>query len=191
VIPALIPAWLAVKGAAGMLPGKVWAGIGLALVLAGGVAWVDHRADKRGFARALAACERDKAIALTAAQRAETANRAESDRRTAAQREALDEHERLSIRSRAGAGAAAAGAAGVRDRAAAVAAGGCRATGDPTAAGASAPGAEPARMLADVLGRCVDRVQLLASYADRARDAGQTCERAYDALTAPARPGVP
>jgi len=185
VIPALIPAWLAVKGAAGMLPGKVWAGIGIAAALAFGVYTIDRRADTRGFERAVAACERDKALALAAAQRADAANRAETDRRTAAQREALDAHERLASAAAADAASAVDAADRLRRRAASLAARGCGAAGDPATAGAGSPEATAAGMFPDVLGRCVDRVRLLAAVADDARAAGETCVRAYDALTAP------
>ncbi|WP_334070261.1 DUF2514 family protein, partial [Burkholderia cepacia] len=42
-------------------------------------------------------------------------------------------------------------------------------------------------LLANVLGRADQRAGDLAEYADRARIAGQQCERDYDALTAVAR----
>jgi hypothetical protein len=191
VIPALIPAWLAVKGAAGMLPGRVWAGIGIAAALAFGVYTLDRRAEKRGFERATAACNADKALMQQAAASAADAYRAETERRTAAQREALDEHQRRATLAAADAASAVDAAERLRRRAAGLAARGCGAAGDTALAGASPPGAAPAVVLADVLGRCVERVRQLAADADRARDAGQTCERAYDALTAPARPSVP
>lgn len=38
-------------------------------------------------------------------------------------------------------------------------------------------------VLADLLSRCSERREELAQYADTARGAGKTCERAYDALT--------
>lgn len=40
-----------------------------------------------------------------------------------------------------------------------------------------------ALLIADVLGRADQRAGELAEYADRARIAGQQCERDYDALT--------
>lgn len=54
---------------------------------------------------------------------------------------------------------------------------------DPAAAtgGTSAPSAGD--LLADMLGRVAAAAGELGSYADRARVAGQTCERAYDGLT--------
>jgi hypothetical protein len=183
VIPALIPAWLVVKGVAGMLPGKVWAGIGIAAALAFGVYTIDRRADARGFARATAACERDKAVMQERAASAADAYRAESERRTAAQREALDEHQRLATLAAADAASAVGAADRLRQRAAALAARGCGAAGHPAAAGPGAPEAPAAGVFPDVLGRCVDRVRLLAAVADDARAAGSTCERAYDALT--------
>lgn len=39
-----------------------------------------------------------------------------------------------------------------------------------------------ARLLAELLGRAVDRAAVLADHADAARSAGQACERAYDSL---------
>ncbi|MCW3641558.1 DUF2514 domain-containing protein, partial [Burkholderia cenocepacia] len=50
------------------------------------------------------------------------------------------------------------------------------------AAGSPAAG-DALDMLADVLGRIDQRAGDLAEYADRARIAGQQCERDYDALT--------
>lgn len=59
------------------------------------------------------------------------------------------------------------------------------------------PGTEPAieatgdpiGVLADVLSRADQRAGVLAEYADKARIAGQSCERDYDALTNPAPDG--
>ncbi|MEC5321180.1 DUF2514 family protein [Brenneria populi subsp. brevivirga] len=50
-------------------------------------------------------------------------------------------------------------------------------------AAAGAARASTAILLADVLQRADDRAGELAAYADRARVAGLTCERAYDAIT--------
>ena len=47
----------------------------------------------------------------------------------------------------------------------------------------SPPTDDATGVLADVLGRCVARVQRLAAIADERGRAGQLCERAYDALT--------
>lgn len=44
--------------------------------------------------------------------------------------------------------------------------------------------ADPIGVLADVLGRADERAGILAEYADKARIAGQSCERDYDALRA-------
>lgn len=53
------------------------------------------------------------------------------------------------------------------------------------AAAASSPSAEdPARMLADVYGRCLQQRQRYAEIADDRGRAGKLCEAAYDALTA-------
>ena len=55
---------------------------------------------------------------------------------------------------------------------------------DPTLAERSAPGRAGIDLLAELLGRSIARSGELASIADRARIAGLTCERMYDALRA-------
>lgn len=53
-----------------------------------------------------------------------------------------------------------------------------------SSAGASTPaGGSPADRLAHVLGQCSNEVAALAEAADRAITRGQSCERAYDALS--------
>jgi hypothetical protein len=91
--------------------------------------------------------------------------------------------------SRAAADAASARTAadGLRQRVAALVAAARRAPGaNPIPAGSSAPAGDPIGVLADVLGRCDARAGLLADYADRAHAAGESCVRAYEALTEPA-----
>ncbi|HDR9034379.1 TPA: DUF2514 family protein [Burkholderia vietnamiensis] len=53
----------------------------------------------------------------------------------------------------------------------------------PAAAAGSPAAGDALDLLADVLGRAGERAGELAEYADRARIAGQQCERDYDALT--------
>lgn len=70
----------------------------------------------------------------------------------------------------------------LRQRARALAATNCPA-GD-TAAAASGPAASaPGDLLADMLERLDGAMGVIGEYADRARIAGQACERSYDALT--------
>jgi hypothetical protein len=54
-----------------------------------------------------------------------------------------------------------------------------------TAAGAGAPAADAAVVCADLLQRADARLRELAHLADERGTAGQSCERAYDALTPP------
>ncbi|KVK90357.1 DUF2514 family protein [Burkholderia cepacia] len=56
-------------------------------------------------------------------------------------------------------------------------------TRDPAAPAGSAAAGGALDLLANVLGRADQRAGDLAEYADRARIAGQQCERDYDALT--------
>ncbi|VFR39610.1 Homology to phage-tail assembly proteins [plant metagenome] len=59
-----------------------------------------------------------------------------------------------------------------------------RARSSPAPAQPGAPAGDPIGLLAVVLGDLDDMAGLYAAQADRARIAGLTCERAYDALTA-------
>ncbi|MBP6705948.1 MAG: DUF2514 family protein [Achromobacter sp.] len=54
---------------------------------------------------------------------------------------------------------------------------------DPTLAAGNPAGVAAVDLLANMLGRAIDRAEALASIADRARIAGLTCERAYDSLS--------
>lgn len=79
--------------------------------------------------------------------------------------------------------AGAAVADGLRQRARALAAAcGGRGPADPPPTPGSTPAADAGQMLADMLVRLEADGRELAEYADRARIAGQTCERSYDAL---------
>lgn len=56
---------------------------------------------------------------------------------------------------------------------------------DPTLANGSPAGASTTELLTHMLRRALDRAEFLAAFADRARIAGLTCERAYEAIRAP------
>lgn len=79
---------------------------------------------------------------------------------------------------------------GLRQRINALVADARRAAANPGAAPAVETTGDPIGVLADVLGRADQRAGVLAEYADKARIAGQSCERDYDALTNPPRPVV-
>ncbi|HEM7400253.1 TPA: DUF2514 domain-containing protein [Citrobacter farmeri] len=49
--------------------------------------------------------------------------------------------------------------------------------------GAGASAADTGVLLADVLGKSLERNRQLAEYADRAAEAGRVCEKQYDSLT--------
>lgn len=57
-------------------------------------------------------------------------------------------------------------------------------TGEPGATATDAIG-----VLADVQGKCIARVRLLADLADQRGNAGRTCEKLYDSLEQPIQPG--
>lgn len=115
-----------------------------------------------------------------AALAAVDAARTEEQRRAAALEDARNDA--LEKAAAAADDAATAHAAGQRLRAridALVADAGRR---DPALAAGGPAAGDSIDMLAHVLGRAIDAAGQLATYADRARIAGLTCERAYDSL---------
>lgn len=112
------------------------------------------------------------------AQQIEAA-RAEERRRTLVIQEVADAAQTQLETVRADAGRARDAAERLRQRVADLVAASRR----PAPAGSGQAAGDPIGVLADVLGRADRRAGVLAEYADRARVAGQACERAYDALT--------
>ncbi|PRG73349.1 DUF2514 family protein [Burkholderia cenocepacia] len=110
-----------------------------------------------------------------------TAARAEEQRRTAAQLEIANDANQQRTAALADAFAARAAAGSLQQRVDQLVA----VARHPTAAAGSPSTGDALDLLADVLGRSNQRAGELAEYADRARIAGQQCERDYDALTAP------
>ncbi|WP_041490648.1 DUF2514 family protein [Burkholderia cepacia] len=131
-------------------------------------------------ARRIAVIQSD---AETAETKAVEAARTEEQRSTAAQQEVAENASKDRDQARADAVAAASAADGLRKQLAVFVAG----ARHPAASAGSSPAGDPIGMLADVLGSIDDRAGELAEYADRARIAGQQCERDYDALTTPGR----
>lgn len=130
------------------------------------------------------AAARDAAAEV--ARLAALAARAEEQRRVAALQEALDAAELEARRERADRAIADAAAGRLRERVAALVTAARFAARNPGLALGGTPAEDAAGVLADVLGRCEARVRVLAGVADERGRAGQLCERAYDALTAPA-----
>jgi hypothetical protein len=149
--------------------------------LAGALAWgtwqhlqaADIRAEFES-AKARAAVENFKA-----SERAS----AETARREAAQRKDLEHANELATAALADADRLRATDGRLRERIAAVVAAAGR--GDTAAGGVVTSAGDPIGMLADVFGRCRERIRALARHADRARIAGQACEADYDALMVP------
>ncbi|HDV8348848.1 TPA: DUF2514 family protein [Burkholderia vietnamiensis] len=124
---------------------------------------------------------------VVAAQKAQlaavAAARAEEQRRTAAQSEIAKDANQQRTAALADAFAARAAAGSLQQRVDQLVA----AARHPAAAAGGTATGDALDLLADVLGRADQRAGELAEYADRARIAGQQCERDYDALTAAAR----
>jgi hypothetical protein len=174
---------------AGLVPtGWLWpaAGVaGLALVAGLGVQTlrVDHAL--RDLAEVQAAWSRDREQAAEKSRQAEATARAREQAWLAQQKE-LDDANNLKLQAlRADIALRDAAAGRLQQRVAAlVAAARAAATGASPEQG-SPPAADTTGMLADVLGRCIERVRLLATVADERGAAGALCEGEHDAVTAP------
>ncbi len=111
-----------------------------------------NREKEQQHAAELAAAQKENADQLAAAER----GRAAADKSASSFRVQLNEVTRILNDSAAGA--------------------------DPAAKSAGPSARATALLLADVLGKSVERNKQLADYADRARIAGQLCERSHDAI---------
>lgn len=128
--------------------------------------------------------KRTKEIVQAAADR-ETkliADAQETARRLQTQKGIANAAQIKSKKDAADAAVARAAADELRARLAAIAAN--AGSGDPSAPNGGAAAQAGVGMLADVLGKCTQRVQRLAEIADASRTAGAACEEAYDSLTA-------
>ncbi|KVE27263.1 hypothetical protein WS67_12240 [Burkholderia singularis] len=152
---------------------RLWLVIGAAGVIGSATGYFKGHAD--GVRTTTAAAQKAQLDAVAAA-------RTEEQRRTAAQQEIAEDAAKQRDRARADAVAAASASAaadGLRKQVAVLVERGRH----PTPTAGSAPTGDALDLLADVLGRADTRAGELAEYADRARIAGEQCERDYAALT--------
>ncbi|AOK00204.1 DUF2514 family protein [Burkholderia vietnamiensis] len=153
---------------------RVWLVVIAATV--GGIAGGYFKGHADGTRATVVAAQKALLAAVAAA-------RAEEQRRTAAQSEIAKDANQQRTAALADAFAARAAAGSLQQRVDQLVA----AARHPTAAAGGPAAGDALDLLADVLGRADERAGELAEYADRARIAGQQCERDYDALTAAAR----
>lgn len=156
-----------------MTPGQILAAILLAMVISAAGIW---KVQDWRYGAQLAQIERDQAIALKNA--GDEARQEEQRRQAAVNKEASDAREQIKA---AALDAGAADAAGERLY---VEAGKLAATAcvDPGAAQRGASATRAAMVLSDLLQRADKRAGELAVAYDRARIAGETCERTYDSI---------
>lgn len=150
----------------------------LLLLAALGYQWgrAEHEAHRAGVAAGALLAEQ-------AARRDEAAARVIESKRSHRLQEALDAEHLARLDVEASARRAAVADVSLRDELARLAARARAAASDPAAAAEREAAIAAAPVLAEMLGRCNAERAELARYADDSRLAGQTCERAYDALT--------
>lgn len=156
---------------------KMLAGALLVAAVGAGIAWFAHHEREIGRAEIRAQIAREAA--------AEAARNAkETQRRLDQQEEAQRAHDEDLARAAADAAAARDVAGRLRLRVDELVAAARRGAGNPASGGQRPATEDPIGVLAELQRRADARAGVLAEYADRARIAGQQCERAYDALTA-------
>lgn len=160
-----------------ILDPRVWLAFIVSLAITAGGCYFKGHAD--GVRATTVAAQKDQAKAVDTA-------RAEEQRRTAAQSEIANDANQQRTAALADAFAARAAAGSLQQRVDQLVA----AARNPTATTGSPAAGSALDLLADVLGRADQRAGDLAEYADRARIAGQQCERDYDALTAAQSSGL-
>ncbi|WP_107314011.1 DUF2514 family protein [Burkholderia metallica] len=153
-----------------ILDPRLWLAFIASLAITAGGCYFKGHAD--GVRTTAAAAQKAQLAAVDAA-------RAEEQRRTAAQSEIAKDANQQRTVALADAFAARAAAGSLQQRVDQLVAAARNST---VTAGSPAAGSA-LDLLADVLGRADQRAGELAEYADRARIAGQQCERSYDALT--------
>lgn len=163
----LAPVWAVLR----RVPVWVW-------IVAIALAWGAYQRHQVKVVAATLATQQENAA--KARESALAADIEETTRRLAAQAEVARNAEQSTLKARSDAAAADLAARRLRARLAVYAAD-CRPAGA-AAAGAGQAASAAAMVLTDVLGQCVDRVRVLAAYADGARVAGLACESSYDAL---------
>jgi len=172
---------------------RAWLEIGVALALLVGAVLVGHEIDvhnKRvraegyaaGLAEVQAKWDAAELVRAKTAAAAEAAERAEEQRRAAADVENRHEAQRLATRSLSDHAAAAAERQRLLDEADRTAAAGSDGGGAGRDPSATFRGAAT-EALRDVLGQCTAALVDMAREADDSRNAGLTCERAFDSLT--------
>jgi hypothetical protein len=167
-----------------MPPYATLAGIVLALALGFAGGWGAHgwRSGAR-LADLRAEVAANRQAQAESAQLRERAARSEEQRRAAAQQEITDAATlRARVRETDRSAADAAGG-GLRVRAAEFAASAGSGAVDTGAAAQCAAASDAARVLAELLGRVESAGRRMAAIADERGDAGQACERSYEALS--------
>jgi len=154
-----------------ILDPRLWLAFIVALAIAAAGSYFKGHAD--GVRTTTVAAQKAQIAAVAAA-------RAEEQRRTAAQSEIANDANQQRTAALADAFAARAAAGSLQQRVDQLVA----AARHPAAAAGSPAAGDALDLLADVLGRADQRAGELAEYADRARIAGQQCERDYDAVIA-------
>lgn len=153
-----------------ILDPRLWLAFIVTLAITGGICYFAGHKD--GVRTTTAAAQKTQLAAVDAA-------RTEEQRRTAAQSEIANDANQQRTAALADAFAARAAAGSLQQRVDQLVA----ASRHPATSAGSPAAGDTLDLLADVLGRADQRAGELAEYADRARIAGQQCERDYDALS--------
>lgn len=164
---------------------RIIAGLFLLAFVAGMYAWWADNVREQGRMEVRAEWAQARERQKDAALREAAANAAETERRLKEQQDAQDAHDQALAAALADAMRASVAADGLRRQLARFTAAAGRPAGHSAAVGDSPPASAALDLLAELLSRADDEAGILAAALDRSHAAGQQCERAYDALTAP------
>lgn len=160
-----------------------WAIAIAALVALLGVQTMRLGAEKTAHAETLAAIADERTRAAQVAQKAEADARTEEARREKEKTNAINQARTRAASAAADARAAHAAADSLRGQLASFVADASCPAKDPGTASGSPPAESALDLLAQLFSGADDAAGILAEYADKARIAGEACERSYDSLT--------
>lgn len=152
---------------------KYWRPLAIIIIVAAGALWVANKVSSYGEQQYAAGYEKAVAEQKAADEQEERRRNAELQKIKADAQQRIDAARNDAVNAAAKSGRLQQQLANIRKQL----------VGYSTAESIGNPVADTGILLADVLGKSVERNRQLADYADKAREAGLTCQKQYESLT--------